>query len=450
MPISDDRDPLIPASPTTAAVPASLPGTTPILAPRPDADGDEQPPAASRRFIILILLAIFGTQMASVTPIAFSLAIRVDHLAPGREQYLGYVTGIGAFISLLALPLYGGLSDRTRHRLGRRRPWLGVLVLAGIPALLLTALAPTIPVLCIGWILTVLTWGQTGSILQMSQADWLAPTQRGKVAGAAGLMSPLASIIGVVIAGTVSHSSLLLFLVPGFIGVALALPFVVLFPDRDSRGHATPPPLSVIRIARNYRFSFKRERDFSVNLIVRFLFTLGIYLSTTFTSFYLAQVTGRPVADIGSTIAVLGGIGILAAMSGALGSGWLSDRIGRRKPIIAAAGTLFLLGSIVIALADDLTLFYAGAVLTNLALGSFGSVDQALMLDVLPNKAEAGRFVGITSAALNLAHSLAPLIAPVFLLLGTGAEKNYAALYLAAGICTTLSAAAVLMIRGAR
>ncbi|SNS68906.1 hypothetical protein SAMN05216276_10146 [Streptosporangium subroseum] len=54
--------------------------------------------------------------MAFVTPIAISLAIRVTQLAPGHEEYLGYIIA-----AVLAAPLFGMLSDRTRTRLGRRR-----------------------------------------------------------------------------------------------------------------------------------------------------------------------------------------------------------------------------------------------------------------------------------------------------------------------------------------
>src|SRR4051794_3686693 len=79
---------------------------------------------ASRQFLWLSLVASFGAQLAYVTPVVLSLAIRVDDLAPGREEYLGYLTGVGAVVALLAGPVFGQLSDRTRSRFGRRRPWI--------------------------------------------------------------------------------------------------------------------------------------------------------------------------------------------------------------------------------------------------------------------------------------------------------------------------------------
>ncbi|SHN14686.1 MFS transporter [Cryptosporangium aurantiacum] len=405
---------------------------------------------ASRQFLWLSLIASFGAQLAYVTPVVLSLAIRVEDLTPGREQNLGYLTGIGAVVALLAGPVYGQLSDRTRSRFGRRRPWILGAALAGMPALLVMAFAPNVLVLGVGWVLAMATWGQVGVLIGMSHADWLGESQRGKVSGIAGFLAALGPIVGSVLAGAVSRNDLLLFLIPGLLGLVLTIPFVLFFNDTDSRNQVTDTPLSLRALVSSYRFSFTRERDFSINWFVRFFFTAGIYLATTFTSFYVAQLLGVPVADAGSTLAISGGVGVLAMIVGALGGGWLSDRVGRRKPVLLAAAAFFLAGMILVVLADGLPLFYAGMALMNLGIGVFGSADTALMLDVLPDREGAGRYVGMTQVALQLAHAGAPLIAPVFLAIGSGADKNYDALYLAAGLFAVLGALLALPIRSAR
>jgi len=85
---------------------------------------DDRRPKVSAGFIALLAFGLFGTYLAFVTPIAISLAIRVKALSPDHEEYLGVILGLGSLAALLVGPLGGQLSDRTRSRFGRRRPWI--------------------------------------------------------------------------------------------------------------------------------------------------------------------------------------------------------------------------------------------------------------------------------------------------------------------------------------
>jgi MFS family permease len=98
-------------------------------------------------YITLLLLATFGGSIATVVPMAYTLALRVDQLAPGNEQVLGYLLGISATLSLLYGPVLGTLSDRTRSRFGRRKPYMLAGCALGLLALLIMAFAPDIPIL---------------------------------------------------------------------------------------------------------------------------------------------------------------------------------------------------------------------------------------------------------------------------------------------------------------
>ncbi|WP_367180669.1 MFS transporter, partial [uncultured Microbacterium sp.] len=147
----------------------TAPGTTPVTAGVSDpllnaATVPEEPvftetgtlivrERVSRAFIALLALGLFGTYLAFVTPIAISLALRVNVLAPENPEYLGLLLGIGSLAALLVGPLGGQLSDRTRSRFGRRRPWLIGGVLLGLVGLTVMALGPNVLVLGLGWII---------------------------------------------------------------------------------------------------------------------------------------------------------------------------------------------------------------------------------------------------------------------------------------------------------
>src|SRR3954470_16229536 len=80
----------------------------------------EDRPRVSAVYIWLVVLATFGSIVALVGPIGYSLSVLLARIAPENKEFLGYVTGVGALVVVLAGPLVGILSDRTRSRLGRR------------------------------------------------------------------------------------------------------------------------------------------------------------------------------------------------------------------------------------------------------------------------------------------------------------------------------------------
>jgi MFS family permease len=409
-------------------------------------------PEVSSRYIWLLVAGQFGVFMAFITPLAISLAIRVNDLAPGREEYLGYITGVGAAVVMLTGPLLGVASDRTRSRLGRRRPFIIVGMVLGVVSLVVMALAPSVLVLALGWILAQLGWGQAFGGLTNSQADRLPESQRGKVAGLGGVATQIAPVFGVVIAGGVSGNPLLLFLIPGAFGVIGALLFVVFAHENDSRGIQFKERMTASVLLSKYVFNPRKFPDFSWNWLGRFFFYFGLTLNTTFTAFFFASRLGVPVDQVGGTIAAAGGIGVLATTAGALGGGFLSDKIKRRKPLIVFSGALMAVGMLTMAFSSSIVFLIVGSVIVSMGLGGFAAVDQALLLDVLPEReTDAGRYMGIVGFAASIPQAAAPLIAPLILGLGAaGGEKNYTLLFIFAAGFVLLGGLIVLRIRSVR
>ena len=94
-----------------------------------------------RGYLTIIALANLGTMIAFFTPIQNLLPRLAEQVSGGmsKETALAWITGAGAFVSVVANPLAGALSDRTTSRLGRRRPWvlggavLGLVSIALLP-----------------------------------------------------------------------------------------------------------------------------------------------------------------------------------------------------------------------------------------------------------------------------------------------------------------------------
>lgn len=397
------------------------------------------PEPAPARYIWLLIFAVFGVFMAFVTPLGISLAIRIDQLAAGHAEYLGYITGAGGAAALVTTAAVGMLSDRTRSRLGRRRPWLIAGTVLGLVSLLVMAQAPSIPVLGLGWVLAQMGWGSVFSLLLTSQADRLSEAQRGKVAGLSGVVQQLAPVMGVLLAGSVAGDNLLLFLLPSAAAIVAMTLFILFISEPDSRTHVTEP-LTGSTIARTFLFNPRQHPDFAWNWLGRFLFNFGLTFATTFTAFLFAERMDLGVDEVAGTMASVAGVGILMAMLGAMGGGFLSDKLRRRKVFIMTGAIVFAVAVTIQALAPTVALLLVGAVLVNLGLGIFSAVDQALVLDVLPAKeTEAGRFTAINGFSTSIAQSTAPIIAPALLAVGAaGADKNYTLLYLVAAAITVI------------
>ncbi|MEV6712873.1 MFS transporter [Lentzea sp. NPDC051208] len=410
--------------------------------------GDE-PPKAPAAYVWMIVAATFGVYMAFVTPIAYSLAVKVSQLAPDNEEYLGYVTGAGGVAAVLAAPFFGRLSDRTRSRLGRRRPYFIAGTVIGVLALVILASAPNMIVLGVGWVLAQASWGTIVSLLLASQADRLPVSQRGKVAGLSGIVQQMAPVTGVLLSGALIGNNLLLFLVPGALGVVAMTLFVLLVHEPDSRGLDLPSePLTLSAIVRTYTFSPRRNPDFAWNWSGKFLFVIGLTFNTTFTTFFLADRMDVTVEEVAGLVAVLGGAGVVAGMLGAIGGGFLSDRLRRRKVFVLAGAIVFSAGVVLMAMTHSMPLIITGAVLGTFGIGMFSAVDQALALDVLPEReTDAGRYTGIYGFSTSIPQAIAPLIAPLFLAVGaSGGDKNYTLLYLVAA-AFTLAGGLVVVLR---
>ncbi|MFU8946192.1 MFS transporter [Mycetocola zhadangensis] len=411
---------------------------------------DTNRPKVSKSFITLLALGLFGTYLAFVTPIAISLAIRVDALAPNNDEYLGVILGFGSLAALLFSPLGGQLSDRTRSRWGRRKPWLIGGVLVGLVGLTVMAASPAVLGLGLGWVIAQIGLNQTVNTFGTIQADKLPENQRGKVGAITGFATMVAPVFGAVVGGMVGNQPFILFLAPGAVALALVLVFIAYYKDADSRHLTFDSPLTAKVVISKYVFNPKRYPDFAWNWLGRFLFFFGLTLNTTYTAFFFSERLNIPVDEIGATVATVGGIGILGTIAGVFLGGFLSDKLRRRKAFVLGSGILFGIGALVMVVAPDLTLLLVGSLLCNISIGVFSAVDQALFLDVLPERdTEAGRFVNIIQLANVSAQAIAPFAAAAVLAL-LAAGDRYAVIFVAAAVFTVAGGLVILKVKGVR
>jgi MFS family permease len=427
---------------------SAVPGTS--TSPTQPAPAAEATPTGSirtavpRKYIVFLLAGMFGAYVALVAPIGLSLSLRVQELVPANVEVLGYVLGIGAIVTTITGPLIGIWSDRTRSRFGRRRPFaLGGAVL-GIVGLAIVAVASDVPVLAVGWVITSVGWSATMNSLLQSQADRLPESQYGRVAGLTGFIQMVAPVVGVGVASSFIGNNYLVFLVPGAVGLLGILCWTLFVSERDSRTAEFSGTLTVRGLVSGLVFNPKQYPDFAWNWLARLLFMIGVTLSTTFMSLFMASrlSAGGQVSEIGGLIVIGSLINLVLTGLGALLGGFLSDRLRRRRIFVLGSGLMYTVGALVLAFAgSNFLVLMIGLGLTGVGLGIFSSVDQAIVLNVLPEKdLNAGRFLGINGYSTSIAQALAPLVAAPLVLIGvSGDEKNYGLLFLIAAVLTVIA-----------
>jgi MFS family permease len=395
---------------------------------------------------------------AILTPIAITLALRVRELDPaGASVSLSLVSAIGAVFGIIANPVFGRLSDRTRSRFGMRRPWMLGGVAAAACGLAVVAAAPSIVVLAVGWAITQLGVQALLATITAVLPDHVPVHQRGRVGGLISMGQSAATTVGTGLLALNSTSLTWGLLAPaGLAAIAVAVLCLVL-PDRRHDG-AARPPLSVRELLASYWVDPRQRPDFVWALGGRLLVFMGITILIIYQAYFLLSRIGVPPQQIA---AVMFGVLLLENVVSILTnvvSGWLSDRAGRRKVFVGSAALVGAAGFAVAGFATDMPIFLVGVMLLGIAKGVYGAVDLALVTDLLPrDKADAAKDMGLFIVAGLIPNLLAPLLAPVVLTIGAtggavpGAPAgNYSALFLTGGVFMLLGALAVWPIRGVR
>lgn len=411
-----------------------------------DRVGSEPTQPMSKGYIFWLMLASFGASMAMMVPLSYGIAVRITELAPGHEEVLGYITGTAQVVYLLISPLVGIWSDRTRSRFGRRAPFLFLGTGIGLVGLVIIGLAPSLLIVGAGWILGMVGWSIAGAALQTLQADKLPEQQRGRVSALTGLMTQIAPVLGIGVAYAVSSSTLLVFLVPGVIGAVLIVLFPLVKPEGSSKDLALSTHVTAKSVVMSYGFSIRKYPDFAWNWLGRFIFFVGLYFNTTFGTFFYAQRLDMPVREVAGVVATVGLIGVLAATIGALVGGFLSDKLQRRRLFVMIAAVLFVAGALIEATAWTLPQIIAGAVIMQLSIAVFATVDQAIVYAIIPERNEAGRYMAVIQFAQKIPSAIAPMLAGLVITIGAiGGEKNYTLLYLAGGVFALIGGLVILL-----
>ncbi|OAN56596.1 MULTISPECIES: MFS transporter [unclassified Sphingobium] len=401
----------------------------------------------SLAFIAVYVLAQFGIWVALLTPVVITMALRVGAIATEAEKgrWLGIILAIGGFVALVVTPICGALSDRTRSRFGRRRPWLlGGLLVSGAGLVVLGS-APNLLLLGLGWVVCQAGFNAMQAACLPILPDVIPVRMQGRVAGMLGMTSTAGTFAGSWITQFTQSSDLLMFLAPFAITVVGIVTLCLILPDRP----ASPDedrPVGVGAMLRHIAAPF-RDWDFSWAFGSRFLIMMAWSFLLTYQLFFLTDQLSLPKSDATQVMVKSMGIIATATIGISMIGGFITDWTGRRKPLVFLAAVLEGAGFLTIALAPSVDQFLVGVAMAGIGKGLYFAVDLALLAAILPSDQDRAKDMGVFQIANSLPQSLAPAIAPVILMIGSAGGKDYAAIYFTGAVFALLGAFAINPVR---
>ena len=397
-----------------------------------------------------IAVALFIAGILWIGPYIGSIAVllpaAVEQVAPDEKVQLVGVLGIlGAALSLIANIVFGALSDLTRSRFGARTPWVVIGAVATAVGLYGLSTAATPTALILWWGFYMLFLNSIIAPMVAVIADSVPVKYRGTVSAIYGVSltvgASLSTIIGSRFVGA-PGDGLIVFAIAT---LASGVVFAVLMPNRSNRDQPRET-LSAKVLLNSFSFPRRGARDFYFALGGKFFLQAGMFSITNYQLYILTDYIGLDTGGAAGLIAISATITLGASILFGFIAGPLSDRVGRRKPFVIGAALLIAIGVLFPLFAPFAWGMIAFAILSGVGNATFTSVDQALNIEVLPDKATAAKDLGL----LNMANSGGQILGPVVTSVLVASTNGYQATFIAAFVMLAIAAALIVPIKKVR
>ncbi len=391
----------------------------------------------------------FGWQMlAAISVYAFALSILWNSFGPLvmpylvakmepelKNTYLGLVTTAGLIVALVVQPLAGGLSDRSRSRWGRRRPFILVGTLFDLVFLLMVGLAGSFWPLFVAYCLLQTSSNVAHGPYQGFIPDLVPNDKKGIASGVKNLVELIGLVLcSLVVGGLLGQDNVEASL--AIIAIVLAVSMIItLLTVHEEAAETEAREAAVQQMSLSGMVEgMKRHRAFVWYVVSRFLILSGLAAVRTFAQTFLQDVlhAARPAELAGQLMTVLG----ICVLIVVLPAGYLADRVGRKRlnviaALIGAMGTLLMVS---VSSYEQIVMY--GAVV-GMAVGVFLSANWALAMDLIP-PAEAALFLGLTNLATAGSGAATGLLGPMIDGINAVAPATgygYRALFIVAAAC---------------
>ncbi|HRC12552.1 MAG TPA: MFS transporter [Dermatophilaceae bacterium] len=361
----------------------------------------------------------------------------------GKEAALGVITTLGAIAAMIAGPVWGALSDRHTSRLGRRGAWILAGAAAALVTLNMVGASQTLLIIGLGWVLSQLAVNATLMGFSTVIPERVPLARRGLMSGVVGIATGLAITLAAVVGAAFISAPLTGTMTLSVLALVGAIAFLVIAPEPRTEAAV---PAERPAVLSSMLSSLRNSSDFRWTWVGRFLVVLGYYLLQARMLYFIQSSLQLDVAAAAGVVAQVAAIGGVTMIAGLVVAAPLSDKFGR-KPFVYGAGVGIALGLVMMSASSTTTSITIANAVIGLAFGAFMGVDQALVADVLPNKEDVAKDLGVINLAATIPQMLAPAVGSAILLTSGG---SYSLLLIIGAVIAACSVYATWRIRGVR
>jgi len=398
-----------------------------------------------------VMTAFFGVQLfvnIANGAVANSLVPNlIANLEPeNKVAVLGVTGAVAAVAAVVTQPLWGLLSDRTRSRLGRRVPW----ILGGVIGLCLAfvglATVNSVVLIVVFAAVVSLFYSMITGPLSAIVPDRTPVARRGVFSALGSLGIFVGGLLGVVVASQFVSTITVGFIVMAALVLVGGIPFAVALRDRSSDGVGMPAErVSWAETLRGFFVNPRTHPDFFWAFVARLVLIVGYWSIVSFQLYILDDYIGLGLDGANDLFPVTTGILAIGIIVALVPAGILSDRLGRRKPFVIVASIIVAISAVIPIVSPTVPGALIAVAVGGIGFGIYLAVDQALMTQVLPNSADAGKDLGV----LNIAQAGGQVVAPLVASLVIGLA-GYPVLYGFAAVMAILAAVAIVPIKSVR
>ena len=353
---------------------------------------------ATRTWAVMVALSLTG-QIAWAVENSWFNTFVFDTITPDPRP-VAWMVAASAITATLTTLLMGTLSDRTRSRWGRRRPYILIgYVLWGLSTVLFPTVA-YIKVASMAVIMVVIAdsvmtfFGSTANDAAFSAwtADIASSETRGRVEGVLNLSMFLAQIVSMVAAGILidSFGYFIFFYSLGGIVMLAGLIAGSLLHDAPLPEADEQRPSFWAEFAELFRTDvLKNNRELFILLLFIMISSIGMQVSLPYLIVYLENFVGVTKTEF----SIIGGAVMLGSAVFAIPFGILADRWNKRL-MIAVATIVSSLGGILLSLVRTLPLLALTGLFWQAFSVAASIASVAWLKDLLPEQ-NRGKFLGI-------------------------------------------------------
>lgn len=391
--------------------------------------------------LVSVGLSIFWASTSSIF-----VAVQLRAITPSDYTgSLALVVGISAIVSMVAAPLIGAFSDRTRTRLGSRIPWMltGSLLTVGIAVGI--SFASSVGLLVVLFSASQLTTQMVSATLSPNIPERVPTARRGAFSAVFGLAALVGSVIGQAIGAGFADSIRVGYLVVSALLMLLVIAFTAFSRTRQDNRMIERTPYDWKALLRTYWVNPVRHPDFAWAFAARFLLFTGYFLASAYQLYILEDYIGLgggavrvvPLVGLGTLVGVL----VATPFAGAL-----TDRVQHKKRLIYAACGLMAVGLLVPTIVPTVGGMVVSAFIAGVGFGAYNAVDYVIVTEVLPNADDYGKDLGIINVTTSLPQTIAVAVASLIV----ACLGGYASIFIVAAVFAVLGAALLVPVRSVR